>query len=198
MDWVRGLVWDKIYIFRWEIYIYIPISFGDQLITLITGVEGQLAIRSEIETQWWVLTPIPFPVVRRPNNSEGLLERGLIVNGLVQGTGPCTLWSIPSDSPSQGNSEWVRGSLKESDVPIIVWGHPKKDLIVNGLVQGTGPCTLWSIPSDSPSQGNSEWVRGSLKESDVPIIVWDAWKGSNSARISSRYRTVYFMEHSEW
>ena len=57
--------------FRWEIYIYIPISFGDQLVTLITGVEGQPAIRSEIETQWWVLTPIPFLVVRRPNNSEG-------------------------------------------------------------------------------------------------------------------------------
>ena len=38
---------------------------------VVTGVEGQPAIRSEIETQWWVLTLIPFPVVRRPNNSEG-------------------------------------------------------------------------------------------------------------------------------
>ena len=68
---------------------------------------------------------------------------------------------------------------------------------MNGSAQGTGPYTLWSIPSDSPNQGNSEWVRGSLKESDVPIIVWDTRKGSNSERISSRYRTVYFVEHSE-
>ena len=91
------------------------------------------------------------------------------MHGLVQGTGPCTFWSIPGDSPGQDNSEGVRGSLKESDVPET----PEKGLIVNGLVQGTGPCTFWSIPGDSPGQDNSEGVRGSLKESDVSIIVWD-------------------------
>ena len=38
--------------------------------------------------------------VRRPNNSVGTPEKGLIVNGLVQGIGPCALWNIPSDIPS--------------------------------------------------------------------------------------------------
>ena len=32
----------------------------------------------------------------------------------------------------------------------------------------------------------------SLEESDVPIIVWDTREGSNSERIGSRNRTVYF------
>ena len=36
--------------------------------------------------------------VRRPNNRTP--EKDLIVHGLVQGTGPCTLWNIPSDIPS--------------------------------------------------------------------------------------------------
>ena len=36
---------------------------------------------------------------------------------------------------------------------------------MNGLVQGTGPCTFWSILGDSPSQDNSEGVRGSLMDS---------------------------------
>ena len=45
-----------------RIYIYIPISFGDQLITLITGVEGQPAIRSEIgDAVVGILTPDTLP-----------------------------------------------------------------------------------------------------------------------------------------
>ena len=37
----------------------------------------------------------------------------------------------------------------------------------------------------------------SLGESDVPIIVWDTRKGSNSERIGSRNRTVYFETNWE-
>ena len=51
------------------------------------------------------MSPRESKGVRRLNNSVGTPEKDLIVHGLVQGTGPCTLWSIPSDSPSQGNSE---------------------------------------------------------------------------------------------
>ena len=41
---------------------------------------------------------------------------------------------------------------------------------MNGLVQGTGPCTFRSIPGDSPSQGTFRVMsEGVLKESDV----WD-------------------------
>ena len=44
------------------------------------------------------------------------------------------------------------------------------------------------IPSES---------EGSLEESDIPIIVWTPEKDLICERISSRYRTVYFVEHSE-
>ena len=37
----------------------------------------------------------------------------------------------------------------------------------------------------------------SLEESDVPIIVWDTRKGSNSERIGSRNRTVYLETNWE-
>ena len=37
----------------------------------------------------------------------------------------------------------------------------------------------------------------SLEESDVPIIVWDTREGSNSERIGSRTRTVYFETNWE-
>ena len=52
--------------------------------------------------------------VRRPNNS-GTPEKGLIVNGLVQGTGPCTFetnWEIAqfrvSLAPDQSPASEVR------------------------------------------------------------------------------------------
>ena len=37
---------------------------------------GRTAIRSEIKARRWVLTPIPTPAVRRPNNSGERLEKG--------------------------------------------------------------------------------------------------------------------------
>ena len=53
--------------------------------------------------------------VRRPNNSVRSLKRGLIVNGLVQGIGPCTLetnWEIAqfrvSPAPDQSPAPEVR------------------------------------------------------------------------------------------
>ena len=51
------------------------------------------------------MSPRESKGVRRPNNSVGHLKKDLIVNGLVQGTGPCTFGSISGDSPSPGNSE---------------------------------------------------------------------------------------------
>ena len=53
--------------------------------------------------------------VRRPNSSVRHLERVLIVNGLVQGTGPCTFetnWEIAqfrvSPAPDQSPASEVR------------------------------------------------------------------------------------------
>ena len=90
--WTECVDWCKIrYIFPLgNIYIHTHI-IGGSVSYSDNWLEGQPAIRSELETQWWVLAPIPFPVVRRPNNSVGYPKKDPIVNGLVQGIGPC-IW----------------------------------------------------------------------------------------------------------
>ena len=70
----------------------------------------------------------------------------------------------------------IRGSVNYSDNRCGgPTGHPVRD---RDAVVGIDPDTL-------------------PRSSDVPIIVRDNWKGSNSERIYPRYRTVYFLEHSE-
>ena len=76
------------YIFRWEIYTYIPISLEDQ-----STAGGPTGHPVRIET-----TPIPFPVVRRPN----VWDTGPIVNGIGSRIGPCICCSpIPSSPASE-------------------------------------------------------------------------------------------------
>ena len=53
------------------------------------------------------------------------------------------------------------------------------------------------IPILSESGFGSPASEVSLEESDVPIIVWDTRKGSNSERIGSRNRTVYLETNWE-
>ena len=74
--WTECVNWWKIrYIFPLgNIYIHTHIIRGSVSYS-DNWLEGQPAIRSEIETQCWVLAPIPFPVVRRPNNSVGHPKR---------------------------------------------------------------------------------------------------------------------------
>ena len=50
------------------------------------------------------MSPREIKGVRRPNNSVGHLKKGLIVNGLVQGTGPCTFGDKLGDSPIPSES----------------------------------------------------------------------------------------------
>ena len=61
------------------------------------------------------MSPRESKGVRRLNNSVGPSEKGLIVNGLVQGTGPCTFeanWEIAqfrvSPAPDQSPASEVR------------------------------------------------------------------------------------------
>ena len=61
------------------------------------------------------MSPRESKGVRRLNNSVGTPEKGLIENGLVQGTGPCTFeanWEIAqfrvSPAPDQSPASEVR------------------------------------------------------------------------------------------
>ena len=58
--------------------------------------------------------------------------------------------------------------------------------------------TNWEIAQFQVRSGfGSPASEVSLEESDVPIIVWDTRKGSNSERIGSRNRTVYLETNWE-
>ena len=81
------------------------------------------------------------------------------------------------------------------------WDSCGKWLIVNGLAQGTRPCTfvgfekisiLRASPAPDSAGPGGYWPRYPLRPSDVSIPVGFVWEVANSERISPGYTTVYF------